>query len=257
MEEWVAEILTNSDARIKDREKAYLLRFNYVAKTRRYDNSVTQYAVLGLYSAHLCGLSISPTVWYAIAKHELWDQKQVEDVRIPLALTSQKKYDQIRETMTRTFVAKRMAEPWGWPYLSPVNRNKKRRQPLTGSMTVAGISDLTICDAVLRAGRKSRPFLKELQTGIRRGFAWILHNFSVRDNPHRKGSYFYYLYGLERAAELSHVALIGDRDWYFEGATMLLGMQRKNGSFAGFVDNCFAVLFLKQAAPPLPVLTGR
>jgi hypothetical protein len=40
---------------------------------------------------------------------------------------------------------------------------------------------------------------------------------------------------------------------------MLLGLQRSDGKFdmATLYANCFAVLFLKQAAPPLPVITGK
>ena len=129
---------------------------------------------------------------------------------------------------------------------------------MTGSMTVAGLTNLTICEAVLRGARKGGGELyTELREARRRGFAWMLTNFSVRDNPKFHAHYFYYMYGLERAAELAQVALIGDRDWYFEGATMLIKMQAKNGNFGRLVDNCFAVLFLKQAAPPLPTLTGR
>ena len=91
---------------------------------------------------------------------------------------------------------------------------------------------------------------------------------------------------MERACELSQIRRLGNRDWYFEGATMLLELQRKGarpevaedgpdgrggrggrggmgrgggGQFRGGAlhETCFAILFLKLAAPPLPVITPR
>ena len=75
--EWTDKLLKNTDASIKD--KAYLLRFNYVPGMARYDNSNTQYALLGLYSAYLCGVKIPPMCWIANAKH--WIADQFTDVR--------------------------------------------------------------------------------------------------------------------------------------------------------------------------------
>ena len=141
---------------------------------------------------------------------------------------------------------------------------------------VAGLrAGLTICEAVLRTdpsgirkkkGQKRRPKAKlvfrELQKARDKGYAWLLEHFSVRSNLHHHGFgfHYYYLYGIERACEIGQVALIGDRDWYFAGATMLMSMQSATDGFemATLYANCFAVLFLKQAAPPLPVMqSGR
>ena len=73
---------------------------------------------------------------------------------------------------------------------------------------------------------------------------------------------YYYLYGLERAALLSGVALIQDRDWYFEGALMLALTQLEKGDWPGELGpdeeierNAMAILFLKQSTSP--VLTGK
>jgi hypothetical protein len=135
---------------------------------------------------------------------------------------------------------------------------------------------------VLFAEKKGMELASELRQAKKRGFAWLLHNFSVRANKNR-GHYYYYMYGLERACELSQVRLLGHHDWYFEGATMLLELQVRGarpdagddgpggrggrggrgagggGQFRGgqLHETCFAVLFLKLAAPPLPVITPR
>jgi hypothetical protein len=264
MREWTKNVLSYFDTRIPNR--AYVLRFNYTPGVGRYDNSVTQYCVLGLYSAHLCGVEISPTVWFAISKHVLMDQYETDSPKMALRLTSQRKFEKQRKaaqsggrrTTTTAAASRRIVAPSGWAYLGPVKGSRNLTHPLTGSMTVAGLTNLTICEAALRSAKKGGfEVYKELRQARFRGFAWMLQNFSVRDNPNFRSHYFYYMYGLERAAELAQVALIGERDWYFEGATMLIRMQKKNGAFAGLVDNCFAVLFLKQAAPPLPTFSGR
>jgi hypothetical protein len=102
----------------------------------------------------------------------------------------------------------------------------------------------------------------------------MLDKFSVRTNRNNGRHLHYYLYGLERACEINQIALLGDRDWYFEGANILIETQIKGadgaagrgrvpnrgavGSFRGtrLPQTCMAILFLKQSAPPLPVITG-
>jgi hypothetical protein len=127
-------------------------------------------------------------------------------------------------------------------------------------MTAAGVTGLTICAAALRGQKKGNVrLLQQVDDAARGGFLWLQHNLSVRRNPGPTSSwdswYYYWLYGLERTCELNQVALLGERDWYFEGALQLLGQQRRDGSWAAGWDTCFALLFLKKAA--LPVITPR
>jgi hypothetical protein len=75
--------------------------------------------------------------------------------------------------------------------------------------------------------------------------------------------HLYYLYGLERAASLAGRGLIGQHDWYVEGAKHLVGMQKADGrwstgalgspgEFEGsdVLDTAWALLFLKRATRP-------
>ena len=88
------------------------------------------------------------------------------------------------------------------------------------------------------------------------GFAWLAAHYDVRHNPgHGMSWRLYYLYGLERACELNSIAHIMEKDWYFDGATLLLEEQNQNGKWGSDTDTCFAILFLKKAA--LPVVTGK
>jgi hypothetical protein len=141
-------------------------------------------------------------------------------------------------------------------------------------MTTAGLTGVTICQAVLHGQRKGGTLHAKLTDARRAGLAWMLDKFSVRTNRNNGRHLHYYLYGLERACEINQIALLGDRDWYFEGANILIETQIKGadgaagrgrvpnrgavGSFRGtrLPQTCMAILFLKQSAPPLPVITG-
>ena len=104
-------------------------------------------------------------------------------------------------------------------------------------------------------------------------------NYSIKGNhPVGEQWHYYYLYGLERALVIAEKQMLGERDWYVEGARLLTEAQLKDGYWspsgslgphapAGtrmpIADTCFALLFLKRAAfkakrPPLegPVVTG-
>jgi hypothetical protein len=123
-------------------------------------------------------------------------------------------------------------------------------------MTTAGITGLVICGAALRASNKGTGQLRaKMNLAIRQGFAWLARNFSVTNNPGgNQRWHYYYLYGLERACELNGTKLLNGRRWYFEGASLLLNQQSKDGVWKNIEDTCFAILFLKKAAPP--VTTG-
>ena len=123
-------------------------------------------------------------------------------------------------------------------------------------MTTAGISGLVICDAALRQAKKGTKKLRgEMYNAIQGGFAWLSRHFSVLDNPGRgKTWHYYWRYGWGRACELNGTAMFDDRRWYFEGADYLMRQQQGHGAWNSLEDTCFAILFLKKAAPP--VVTG-
>ena len=282
MKEWTKRLRENYD---RSQQPAYLLRFHYQASSQ-YDNSNTQYALLGLYSAHLCGVPISSTVWIANGKHWLAEQTPDRKGTVHLKTTSHQDYAKMRAAEAqaerrgkrRPSSTKRRGgrstiggvKAAGWAYIKASEKVKLLfPEPPTGSMTTAGLTGVTLCEAVLRStGKKKRnnrkqrnPVETKLSAARQAGLAWMLRNFSVRTNRYSNvGWYYYYMYGLERVFELSQIALIGDRDWYFEGATLLveMGDGGSKGMFNGadLSGNCFAILFLKLAAPPLPVLTG-
>jgi hypothetical protein len=245
--EWTTRLLRNRDLGV---DPAYRSRWWYVGG-KGFDNSNTQYALLGLWSASLCRQEVSRGVWHASADHWLAVQHPAESRAVALHL--QPLADLVAGTAPRG--APRTVPPRGFSYRAPGDG------PAYGSMTCAGIAGMSLCRAGLLAGQSKNASVDDrIDDGIRAAFAWLLHHRTVRWNagppPHRNLWYFYWLYSLERACELSRVGRIGTWDWYHEGAQVLLALQDGHGAFgrANLEEQCFAVLFLKKAQ--LPVLTG-
>jgi hypothetical protein len=248
MKKWVVRLLENIDTRS---DPSYKLRFNYT-RGGRYDNSVTQYAALGLRSAALCGISLPGFVWPGLLNHFLSDQKKKErDRALRFRLISFEEHARMRSTRdeskaTSAFLRAKARgygySTTGFPY---------------GSMTCAGITGLALAESMLRRNKRIQKGQRiKTDKAILSAFAWLFENFSVRKNPRRDNDhYFYYLYSLERACQLSGIALIGQKDWYFEGSMQILLGQQANGSWNGLINTCFSILFLKRAVAP--ARTGR
>ncbi|MGI9427048.1 MAG: DUF4159 domain-containing protein [Bythopirellula sp.] len=159
------------------------------------DNSNSQFAVLALHEAERAGARVKPETWEKAAAY--WKSCQ---------------------------------NPGGsWGY-------QKGWDVGLGSMTCAGIAATVICD-----GRVDNPNAK-IEDGLvqccqpqadddslERALTWLGNNFSVRRNPGRRGAgstwHYYYLYGLERVGRLTARRLIGEHDWYREGAEYLISQQ--------------------------------
>ncbi|MBM3973846.1 MAG: hypothetical protein FJ301_07075 [Planctomycetes bacterium] len=255
--EWLAALLQNIDTRHKPDRR---LAFNYTAGPR-FDNSLTQYGLLGLYAALLCDLDVPKTAWAAAAEHQLLQQcDHFGRAAVPQLVRYADRAAQARGELQKQKPSTGTPAPVrGYCYREPT-------RPAYGSMTAAGVGSLLISRfGLLYTGQAKSDALPKIDAGIQSGFAWLGEEFSVRSNPGfvEKGddSYYYYLYGLERTCELAGVALLHDRDWYYEGAVHLLALQNRNGSWPVerrgrlMIDaTCFAVLFLKKAA--LPPTTG-
>jgi hypothetical protein len=79
---------------------------------------------------------------------------------------------------------------------------------------------------------------------------------------------YYYMYGLERTGILFGTEKFGTRDWYAEGAQLLLKNQNAEGSWGRAAqakpddkgkstqDTCFAILFLRRATRALVATEG-
>jgi hypothetical protein len=159
------------------------------------DNSNSQFAVLALHEAERAGVTVEAIVWQRA--HDYWVRTQNDD------------------------------GSWGY----------KPRVGGTGSMTCAGIGALVITSGKLAASDAAvvggdvqccGAAANADQDALERGLAWLGRNFSVTGNPYPDADgnvsrwHYYYLYGLERVGRLSGRRLIGNRDWYREGAHHLV-----------------------------------
>lgn len=216
-------------------------RWGYQGESTHYDNSNTQYAVLGLRSAHLCDCPIPETYLLGILQHFLREQEQSGPEVESFTLRTYR--DQLEKS--RYAAPKiREARAKGWSY--------QARGMAYGSMTTAGLTGLSIAlDILQEKGKLAKTMNKKVRSALLDGFAWMKTHYSLRENP-RMGSkwYYYYLYGLERACEIAGVTHIDEHDWYFDGAMLLLSQQNPDGSWGDLADTCFALLFLKKATLP-------
>lgn len=256
-EKWLERLLGNVDPRT---DRAEVLRFNYEAGPR-YDTSLQQYALLGMWSAQLCGLQVPEGAFAAAARHLLAVQAPPLS-REPLTVRTyaQQRLIEIGDRVARA--APRRVPVRGFAYQEP-------EEPPFGSMTSAGISGLLLARAGMQAqGGGDRKVLGAIDDAVEAGFAWLGNHFSVRCNPgfaeRADRHWYYWLYGLERSCELYGIARLQERDWYFEGALQLLAQQQANGSFKAehgstlLLDStCFAVLFLAKSTAPAAITTGR
>lgn len=142
----------------------------------------------------------------------------------------------------------------------------RNSQPLSGSMTCAGIASLIIArsglndiesriknDRITCCGNDSVN-----EDPVEEGLEWLGRNFNLKVNPGGGSStLFYYLYALERVGRLSGRRFIGEHDWYREGAERLIEtdlLDEFRGFWEGFggleakreVTTSFALLFLSK-----------
>ena len=223
----------------------------------RDDHSNTQYAYLGLRAARDCGARI-PNQVFQKGIETMLARQEADGPKVPRVLPSP-------DPDASPYVIHAGDRARGWSYLPdpPV---------ATGSMTTAGIAVLAICnDALMRPKRVSAytgKMERDVARAVQDGFAWLDVNFDVTKNPGRGAPawHYYYLYGLERAAVLGGRALIGQHDWYLDGARYLVAKQQGDGHWStgalgddlyeasDLLDTAWAVLFLARATRPAPPL---
>jgi hypothetical protein len=254
---WLAQLLENIDPRGVPLD---VLRFNYVAGPR-YDTSLQQYGLLGLWSAHVCGLEI-PTGSFAKAGRQLLAVQAEGGAAETLRLVT---HAQVQAAMGEAAPKGNevRARRRGFAYQEP-------SEPPFGSMTSAGISGLLLARAGMVARDEvDRALVARIDDAVHDGYAWLAEAFSVRCNPgfaeRADHHWYYWMYGLERSCELANIARLDGRDWYYEGGLQLLSQQQANGSFRAehastlLLDaTAFAVLFLAKATAASPITgTGR
>lgn len=199
------------------------------------DLSCTQFAALGLRAAAEAGLEIPERVWIDLAEGVIDHQLKHERVDTPTALED--------AYGGKISVA-------GFSY-RPVNPKRA-----TGSMSTAGIATLGICLEQL-GDRCPSKLRSQIERQSEYGLNWMAKHWSVSTNPGKGDWLHYYLYGLERVGAMLDIEVIGEREWYWEGAEHLVNSQVTSGINNGQWNDphgrmesatCFALLFLERAS---------
>jgi len=136
----------------------------------------------------------------------------------------------------------------GWTYL-----NTTAPLPETWSfppaMTCAGLIGLAVGQGV---DKNNKDLNKD--PNVVAGFTSLANHLQALSNvtTFQKDKGFYFLWSLERMAEVYGVKMIGKTDWYRWASQVLLNSQQANGGFYGEyanggVDTCFALLVLSRA----------
>jgi hypothetical protein len=136
----------------------------------------------------------------------------------------------------------------GWTYL-----NTTATLPASWSfppaMTCAGLIGLAVGQGV---DKNNKDLNKD--PNVVAGFTNLANHLQALSNvtTFQKDKGFYFLWSLERMAEVYCVKMIGKTDWYRWASQVLLNSQQANGGFYGEyanggVDTCFALLVLSRA----------
>ena len=209
-----------------------------------WDNSNTQFALLGLREIAHAGIPVPRNVWRRSQQHFL----QRKEGSLQGGRGVQYYYND------------------SFPQTS-------------GSMQVAAISSLMITSSMLDDDGNVRPGGEidccapinddEVHRTIEASFRWLGNNgnFDIRTNPGAGDEwYLYYLYGLERAGRFTGRRFVGTperpHDWYREGVHHLVTRKQNvaDGSFTDLntrihpvVGTAFALMFLAKGNSPVLV----
>ncbi|MFN3485032.1 MAG: hypothetical protein ACK44W_06070, partial [Planctomycetota bacterium] len=201
----------------REREKPPVQKTVRVRKMKegpaqRSDNSNSQYGALGMRACHDAGV-VFPREWVERAR-AYW-------------LTNQHPGEKGKNDRSVATGAAPLGDPRGWCYDDgDGNACEHGGQPY-GSMTAGAIGAVCIYDYMLKKDWKK-------DKAVLDGLAWLDRYWSVTENGPtsetargaKSAWLYYYLYAVERAGMLYDTALIGNHDWYLEGARQLLAAQR-------------------------------
>jgi hypothetical protein len=194
--------------------------------TGGWDNSNSQYGLLGVWSGAEVGAEVNATYWQAVENH--WVKAQLP--------TGAWDYTTYRRRPDGGGFA-------GLPWFGG-DRGEGRL-----SMTVAGVASLLVThdylDAPKIGSRVGRP---PFSPALARGLEYLE---SGNNAVNLKGGGGYTLYGLERVGLASGFKFFGAHDWYRELAAQVIANQAADGSWGTEVETAYHLLFLARGRHPI------
>lgn len=214
------------------------------------DTSMTQYAMLGFWSAQLAGVEVPRSVWSNAARWHIRTQQKDGGFAYHPGTDHGVERGASTHNLTNAavgslFIARK--------FLYPEDTGGKKDKKPTKKFGILEDADRTV-------GQPSRPAsgnggaivpLSAIDGSIRRGLGWANSRF-VLETPNRNKNYYYYT--VERVAAFAELKQMGGKDWYSACLAMLKQRQRPDGSWATPVPAngaSFAILFMIRATEKL------
>jgi len=226
------------------------------------DTSITQYGLLGLWSASRSGVAIPLRVWDGAASWLLRTQlKNGAFAYWPVGGKTDRARPEPRHSMSGAgvgclLIARRHLS--GGAEWTPGTRHSDEDK-VFGVLETIDFENLDETEEtepvdILAEDEDYEPRIKpkNCDPGVLRGLAWLGAHFTIDGCV---GAPIYFLYAMERVGALAHVDRVGNHDWYAEGADYLLKHQDKDGSWnahwhatiSTIADTSFALLFLSRS----------
>jgi hypothetical protein len=120
-------------------------------------------------------------------------------------------------------------------------------------MTAATLAGLAALEELAAKRPATLAVLRKKQRERVAAEQWLALRFEPDRNPYgprawTPGWIFEYLWAIERYGGLTGQSELAGRDWYTEGAELLVGLQAKDGAWGRHTEDiCFALLFLRRA----------
>jgi hypothetical protein len=227
------------------------------------DTSVTQYASLGLWSAHRAGVEIPMTTWDGALNWHIATQNS--DGGFRYVANSEEGYERGGSSINLTLaalgsmlIAARHAFPGQADSLVQILDLKQERLGVVRNDKLGGVLravDLTKVaggaadSATPAATGKSTVDIAQLKQTLERAFGWASGRVGpTKGDPHYAD---YYYYTLERTGALADVAQFGRFNWFDGCSTELVSKQLPDGhwniSTFAVRDTAFATLFLVRS----------
>ena len=273
--------------------------WDYPSKNNNGDTSITQYAVLGLWAARRAGVEVPTDSWNRAAQWYIKTQLKGKGggafsyhpaAEVAGDLDRNPSHSMTAAGAGSLMVTKLFLHPNSKGLGAPA-KPKSPEAPATpssrakfGVLQSIDFEKLEDDKKKVRAepeAKKPDPAGARVAAGnidgsVKGGAAWLARNYTVVEVKGLQKWPLYYLYALERMCALAELDKLGDRDWYADGASYLVGAQKSDGSWMGQgaalgaqtgspEGTAFAVLFLtkstarilnKQLGAPDPLGAG-
>ncbi len=255
--------------------------WNYGPSKDRFDNSNTQFAVLGLGVGVKRNIPINRKVWLKIMDHfVLGQQEKGPEVAERVTMMNPSDIDEWNSKVKLIDGDRKEPDPTGVKKKAGKSRKSDRGRTTvvvtpedpevglegikvysrgfdyrngggaTWNMTCAGLSSLILARKALKK-KIPNQHLNALNKAVRDGYGWLMTHWKPI------GSY-YGMYSLEKVGDLGDVKLFDKHDWFKEMSTHLIGQQRVDGRWDGGgahgekgeprIATSFALLVLNRAS---------